>query len=103
MDGRGGPVPAAQRGHRRPLQLLRGDHLARRRPPLHIHEGEDEAFYVVQGEYAIVLGDETYQAPPDGSCTGRAACRTSSATSPTGPASCSSSPRRAASRASSRG
>ncbi|MFC6883275.1 cupin domain-containing protein [Actinomadura yumaensis] len=32
-------------------------------PPLHIHEGEDEAFYVVQGEYAIVLGDETYQAP----------------------------------------
>jgi quercetin dioxygenase-like cupin family protein len=32
-------------------------------PPLHIHEDEDEAFYVVAGEYAIRLGDEEYEAP----------------------------------------
>ncbi|MFG2087298.1 MULTISPECIES: cupin domain-containing protein [unclassified Spirillospora] len=32
-------------------------------PPLHIHEAEDEAFYVIEGRYSIVLGDEEYEAP----------------------------------------
>jgi quercetin dioxygenase-like cupin family protein len=31
-------------------------------PPLHVHEREDEAFYVLEGEYAVTVGDETIEA-----------------------------------------
>lgn len=33
-------------------------------PPLHIHRREDEAFYVLEGEYEIICGDETIRATP---------------------------------------
>jgi mannose-6-phosphate isomerase-like protein (cupin superfamily) len=32
-------------------------------PPTHIHHGEDESFYVLDGELTIRCGDETYSAP----------------------------------------
>jgi quercetin dioxygenase-like cupin family protein len=31
-------------------------------PPLHIHASEDEAFYVLEGEYQIRVGDDTVTA-----------------------------------------
>ena len=33
-------------------------------PPPHIHDNEDEAFYVLEGEFEILLGDELVQAGP---------------------------------------
>jgi mannose-6-phosphate isomerase-like protein (cupin superfamily) len=33
-------------------------------PPLHVHEREDEWFYVVEGAFDIVLGDEVVHAGP---------------------------------------
>jgi quercetin dioxygenase-like cupin family protein len=32
-------------------------------PPLHIHEAEDETFYVIEGEYEIRLDDQLHKAP----------------------------------------
>ncbi len=32
--------------------------------PLHVHENDDEAFYILEGEYEISCGDETFQAGP---------------------------------------
>jgi len=32
-------------------------------PPLHVHEREDEAYYVLEGEYMFFVGDETIPAP----------------------------------------
>ncbi len=32
-------------------------------PPLHVHEREDEAYYVLEGEYTFFVGDETIPAP----------------------------------------
>jgi mannose-6-phosphate isomerase-like protein (cupin superfamily) len=32
-------------------------------PPTHIHHGEDESFYVLEGELTIRCGDDTYSAP----------------------------------------
>ena len=32
-------------------------------PPLHVHNREDESFYVIEGELTIVCGGETYRAP----------------------------------------
>jgi quercetin dioxygenase-like cupin family protein len=33
-------------------------------PPLHVHHREDEAFYVLQGEYSVVIGDDVIKASP---------------------------------------
>jgi quercetin dioxygenase-like cupin family protein len=33
-------------------------------PPPHVHEHEDEAFYVLEGRFEILLGDELIQAGP---------------------------------------
>ena len=33
-------------------------------PPRHIHNREDEAFYVLEGEVTFYIGDETYEATP---------------------------------------
>jgi quercetin dioxygenase-like cupin family protein len=33
-------------------------------PPLHVHHREDEAFYVVDGEYRVFVGDEVLGAHP---------------------------------------
>jgi quercetin dioxygenase-like cupin family protein len=32
-------------------------------PPLHLHDGEDESWYVLEGELAFVLGEERHRAP----------------------------------------
>jgi len=32
--------------------------------PLHVHENEDELFYVIEGEHAFRLGDEEFPAGP---------------------------------------
>ncbi len=32
-------------------------------PPLHVHEREDEAFYVIEGGLSVRMGDEEYEAP----------------------------------------
>jgi mannose-6-phosphate isomerase-like protein (cupin superfamily) len=33
-------------------------------PPLHLHHREDEAFYVLEGEYEIQCGDDKFIASP---------------------------------------
>jgi quercetin dioxygenase-like cupin family protein len=33
-------------------------------PPLHVHEREDEAFYVLEGEYSMIVGDDVIKASP---------------------------------------
>ena len=33
-------------------------------PPPHIHRNEDEAFYILQGEFSIFLGGEEFRAKP---------------------------------------
>lgn len=33
-------------------------------PPLHVHHREDEAFYVVEGEYRVFIGDDVISAAP---------------------------------------
>lgn len=33
-------------------------------PPLHIHHGEDEAFYLLEGEASFTCGDQTVKARP---------------------------------------
>ncbi len=30
-------------------------------PPLHVHQGEDEWFYVIEGEYVVQVGDERFR------------------------------------------
>jgi len=32
--------------------------------PLHVHERDDEAFYILEGEYEIRCGEETFEAGP---------------------------------------
>ena len=32
-------------------------------PPMHIHEDAGEAFYVLEGEYLIFMGDQEYRCP----------------------------------------
>ena len=32
-------------------------------PPLHVHEREDEAFYVLEGGLSVRMGDEEFEAP----------------------------------------
>ena len=34
--------------------------------PLHVHEHEDELFYVIEGEHVYQVGDETFQVGPGG-------------------------------------
>ena len=33
-------------------------------PPLHVHHREDEAFYVLEGEYSVFIGDDVIKASP---------------------------------------
>lgn len=33
-------------------------------PPLHVHRREDEAFYVLEGDYSVFVGDETIASVP---------------------------------------
>jgi len=33
-------------------------------PPLHVHHREDEAFYVIEGEYSVFVGDEVIAGVP---------------------------------------
>ena len=33
-------------------------------PPLHVHQREDEAFYVLDGEYSVFVGDDVVDASP---------------------------------------
>jgi quercetin dioxygenase-like cupin family protein len=33
-------------------------------PPLHVHHREDEAFYVLDGDYSVFIGDEVIRASP---------------------------------------
>jgi quercetin 2,3-dioxygenase len=33
-------------------------------PPLHVHQGEDEWFYVMEGEYVAQVGDERFTLTP---------------------------------------
>lgn len=33
-------------------------------PPLHVHHREDEAFYVLEGEYTVFVGDESIAGVP---------------------------------------
>ncbi|GAA1774688.1 cupin domain-containing protein [Actinomadura chokoriensis] len=35
-------------------------------PPLHVHSAEDESFYVIEGRYAIRLGDEEHEVSAGG-------------------------------------
>jgi quercetin dioxygenase-like cupin family protein len=32
-------------------------------PPLHVHEREDETFYVIEGSLSVRMGDEEFEAP----------------------------------------
>jgi quercetin dioxygenase-like cupin family protein len=32
-------------------------------PPLHVHEWEDETFYVIEGSLSVRMGDEEFEAP----------------------------------------
>ncbi len=32
-------------------------------PPLHVHEREDEAFYVLEGDLSVRMGDKEFEAP----------------------------------------
>jgi mannose-6-phosphate isomerase-like protein (cupin superfamily) len=34
--------------------------------PLHVHDNEDELFYVLEGEHVFTVGDEEYPASPGG-------------------------------------
>jgi mannose-6-phosphate isomerase-like protein (cupin superfamily) len=51
---------------RRPRRLRRPQSVvpAGWSPPLHIHRREDEAFYVLEGEFTFVCGDETFNGEP---------------------------------------
>lgn len=40
--------------------------------PLHVHENEDELFYVLEGEHVIQVGREEFRVGPGGSCSRRA-------------------------------
>lgn len=33
-------------------------------PPLHVHRREDEAFYVLEGDYSVFVGDDVIKASP---------------------------------------
>lgn len=35
-----------------------------REPPIHVHDGEDEVFYVLCGELSFICGDERFEAGP---------------------------------------
>ena len=69
--------------------------------PLHMHENEDELFYVLEGEHVFEVGDEEHRAALARPCSRRAACLTRSGAWSRGWGACSCSPPRPASRASS--
>jgi quercetin dioxygenase-like cupin family protein len=33
-------------------------------PPFHVHDREDEAFYVLEGDYSVFVGDDVIKATP---------------------------------------
>ncbi len=45
-------------------------------PPLHVHHREDEAFYVIEGDYSVFVGDDVIEASPGAWVWGRETCRT---------------------------
>jgi hypothetical protein len=47
-------------------------------PPLHVHHDAAEAFYIVEGEYVMVLGDEEVTCKLAPSSSSRPGCRTPS-------------------------
>ena len=47
--------------------------------PLHVHESEDELFYVLEGEHVFQVGDAEFRAAPAGLCSRRAGSRMPSA------------------------
>ena len=46
----------------------------------HVHDDEDDAFYIPEGELTFLLGDEAVAAPPGPSCWSRPASSTAFAT-----------------------
>jgi mannose-6-phosphate isomerase-like protein (cupin superfamily) len=51
---------AARTGGR--LTVVEGTHRPATGPPLHVHDDVDEAFYLLEGEYSIEVGDEVFTA-----------------------------------------
>ncbi|HLL86116.1 MAG TPA: hypothetical protein VK387_02260 [Thermoleophilaceae bacterium] len=49
--------------------------------PLHVHEHEDEIFYVLEGEHVFAVGTRSSMQARAGWSTARAACRTPSGAS----------------------
>jgi quercetin 2,3-dioxygenase len=45
------------------LGVFRQTIAAKSGPPLHVHHGEDEVFYVVKGEFKLQVGDRITSAP----------------------------------------
>jgi mannose-6-phosphate isomerase-like protein (cupin superfamily) len=45
---------------------------------LHVHENEDELFYVLEGQHVFRVGDQDSRPAPGGSCSPRAVSRTPS-------------------------
>ncbi len=45
-------------------------------PPLHVHHHEDEAFYVLEGDYSVFVGDDVIKASPGTWVWGHATSRT---------------------------
>jgi mannose-6-phosphate isomerase-like protein (cupin superfamily) len=50
--------------------------------PLHVHEREDETWFILEGEYTFEVGGQTFLARPGDYVFGREMCRT---VMPTGP------------------
>jgi oxalate decarboxylase/phosphoglucose isomerase-like protein (cupin superfamily) len=67
----------------------------------HVHDGEDDAFYIVEGEMTFTFGDDEVAAPPGTFSSPRPASSTASATTATGRCGCSTSTRRPGSTAAS--
>jgi quercetin dioxygenase-like cupin family protein len=61
----GAPAQAPQVGHEQ--QVLGAVEVASpsgAAPPLHVHHREDEAFYILEGEYTVFVGDEMVSGVP---------------------------------------
>ena len=54
----------------------------------HVHEGEDDAFYIVEGEMTFTFGDTSVAAPPGRSSSRPRASSTGSATTAASPCGC---------------
>ena len=45
-------------------------------PPLHVHRREDEAFYILEGEYSVFVGDDVVAGAPGTWVWDRGTCPT---------------------------